>query len=359
MSEKENKMTVCYLAGREASYSRTAIVRKGLERAGFQVIGIFPPKKGFRHYPELLLRFLLIKHQCDLVVVGFYGQLLLLCVRLMTRKLILYDLYISTYDTIVYDRKKARAKSMSGRICWIVDRLTMLWADRILLETKDHIQNYAQKFKVPVQKFEQIFLVVDDSLIFPMPQVQPSGSCFLVHFHGEFAPFHGVSTILNAAHLLRNENIRFDIIGRGITYQSDRALASRLALNNIQFVDWIPYHQLAESMCRAHCCLGIFGNNPRTFRVLTNKVIEALAVARPLISVRNEPIQELLTDGESALLIPPADPKALAGAIRALRDNPVLARKLAQKGYQQFRKHCTLDVFSNQLNGIVHRMVAA
>ncbi|MBN2104175.1 glycosyltransferase [bacterium] len=355
----QNKITICYLAGREALYSRTAVIKKGLENAGFRVIGIFPPDKRFRHYPALLMRFLSHKRQCDLIVVGFYGQLLMICIRLLTRKPILYDLYISTYDTLVYDRRKAGSKSVKGWIYWAVDRLTMLWADRIILETKDHIQNYAQKFRVPAEKFEQIFLAVDEKMIFPMPQVQPPDTFFLVHFHGEYAPFHGVSTILKAANLLRNENVRFEIIGTGFTCQADRALANRLALNNVQFIDWIPYKQLGTSMSRAHCCLGIFGDNPRTFRVLTNKVIEALAAARPLISVKNDPVQELLFDGESALLVPPADPEALAGAIRTLRDHPALARSVAQKGYQQFKKHCTLGIFSNRLGSIIRQMVAS
>lgn len=354
----EKKITICYIAGREASYSRTAIVKRGLERAGFHVIGIFPPDKRFLHYFKLLWRFLTNQNRCDLVVVGFYGQLLMLCVRMMTRKPILYDLYISTYDTMIYDRQKAVSGSLTGRIYRFVDRLSMLWADKILLETRDHIQDYAQKFSVPIGKFEHIFLAVDDS-ISVVSSVRPPEDGFLVHFHGEYAPFHGVRTILNAAHLLRDENVRFEIIGTGITYDQDMALADQLKLKNVRFFDWVPYEQLAVSMSRAHCCLGIFGDNPRTFRVLTNKVIEALAVARPLITVKNHPVQELVTDGESALLVPPADPNALAEAILRLRDNPQLAETIARNGHQKFLEHCTLNVFSERLKHVVNHMVAA
>ncbi|MBN1779906.1 glycosyltransferase [bacterium] len=353
---KDRRFSICYIAGREAAYSRTAIVRKGLERAGFRVVGIFPPDKRFIHYPGLIWRFLISKHRCDLVLVGFYGQILMCFVRLLTLKPVLYDIYISTYDTMVFDRCVAKPESLKARIYRLADRLTMIWANRILLETRDHIRDYAGKFGVPEEKFEHVFLAVDDSLIGKQPVPERNGA-FLVHFHGEYAPFHGVRTILRAAERLKKEQVDFEIIGTGITCTEDRALAASLELNRVRFIDWVPYEKLGESMGRAHCCLGIFGDNPRTLRVLTNKVVETLAAARPLITVKNEPVQELVRDGESALLVPPADPAALAEAILKLRDDPDLAVSLAENGYRQFRKHCTIDVFSERLKAIVNQMV--
>ena len=79
-------------------------------------------------------------------------------------------------------------------------------------------------------------------------------------------------------------------------------------------------------------------------------------MARPLISMKNEPVQELVRDGESALLIPPADPGALAKAILKLRDDPALASRISEKGHAQFRTHCTMEVFSRRLFEIVNEM---
>lgn len=352
----QGKTKICYIAGREAAYSRTAIVKKGLEKAGFEVTGIFPTDKRFIHYPGLIWRFIRQKRQCELVVVGFYGQILMLFVRLLTRKPILYDVYISTHDTMIYDRQKARARSFKAWIYWCADHITLRWADAILLETMDHIHDYTTKFKVAKEKFKHVFLTVDNEAIAPAPHVNQAQR-FMVHFHGEYAPFHGVRTILEAAYLLRNEDIEFEIIGTGITYDQNMALAKKLYLENVHFIDWIPYHELAESMLRAHCCLGIFGDNPRTQRVLTNKVVETLAVGRALITVKNQPVQELVRDGESALLVPPADPQALSEAILKLKNDPELCHRIAEAGHKQFLKFCTMDIFSNRLKDVVNQMV--
>ncbi len=106
-------------------------------------------------------------------------------------------------------------------------------------------------------------------------------------------------------------------------------------------------------MSAAQVCLGIFGDNPRTMRVLTNKVIESLAVERPLVTAKNNSVQELVKDGESAILIKRADPGAIASAIRRLMDDSELRNRIGRAGYHVFLQNCTLSVFSNRLKGII------
>ena len=59
---------------------------------------------------------------------------------------------------------------------------------------------------------------------------------------------------------------------------------------------------------------------------------EQLARGRPVVATRVGAIPELVRDGVTGLLVPPADPPALAGAIRHLLDAPELAAALGQAG---------------------------
>lgn len=356
MMAKQNKIKICYIAGREESYSRTRTMIYGLHNAGFEVVTCLPPDKSFKNYPRLIWQFLQKKKGCDLIVVGFYGQILMPFVWMLTLKPILYDVYISTFDTMIHDRSQGGAGSIMAKIYWLSDKISMILADRIILETKDHIRDYARKFGVPEKKFYHIFLATDERLICPRESASENGK-FLVHFHGEYAPFHGVQYILKAAALLKDEGVEFQIIGRGITYEKDRKLADELDLQNCTFIDWVPYEQLADYMSRANCCLGFFGDNPRTLRVFTNKVVEALAVARPLISTKNAPVQELLTDGESALLVERANPEAIADAICKLKEDRELRKRVADRGHELFLQNCTLEVFSQKIKTIVEEML--
>jgi len=357
MNPSQKRYKICYVAGREESYSRTRMIIHGLRGAGHEVILCLPPNRSFANYPKLIFDFISRKRGCDLIVVGFYGQLIFPFVRLFTRKPILYDVYISTFDTMVHDRGKGGSDSVAAKFYWWSDALSMRWSQRILLETVDHIHDYAKKFGLSVEKFFHVFLAADNAVVLPKPQKKKDGK-FLCHFHGEYAPFHGVKYILKAADILREEDVHFQIIGTGITYEQDMQLARELKLKNCTFIDRVPYEELADYMSNADCCLGIFGENPRTLRVLTNKVIESIAVARPLISARNEPVQELLQDHESAMLVERANPESIAAAILELKKDEKLRKQIAENGHKAFQENCTLEVFARRLNTVIQEMLS-
>ncbi len=345
-------MKILYVAGREASYSRTRIVEKALCLQGFSVVGCFPPDRSFKHYPSLIWRAVRKARDCDLIVVGFYGQILLPFVKLFTLKPVLFDMYIATYDTMVHDRAIARKGSLKSLIYKLSDRLSCALSEKIILETDDHIRDFALKFGVNVKKFRRIFLAVDDTVIYPR-DVRRTSDKFVVHFHGEYAPFHGVKYIIKAADLLRDEGVQFQIIGKGITFEKDRQLARELNLPNVHFYNPVPYEQLASFMARADVCLGIFGENERMLRVTTNKVIESIAMAKPLITGRNKPVQELLTHKESVYLVPRANPRALADAILTLKKDADLRGKIAAGGYHVFQQHCTLEKLGEGFSKVI------
>jgi len=65
---------------------------------------------------------------------------------------------------------------------------------------------------------------------------------------------------------------------------------------------------------------------------LTGSLREALAVETPVIGTNLEGIPELITDGETGLLVPPRNPEALAQAILRIVENPTRAKAMARAG---------------------------
>ena len=57
-------------------------------------------------------------------------------------------------------------------------------------------------------------------------------------------------------------------------------------------------------------------------------LLEAMAHGRPVVATPVGGTPELVTDGETGLLVPPRDPEALAAALRRVLDDPDLARRL-------------------------------
>lgn len=61
-------------------------------------------------------------------------------------------------------------------------------------------------------------------------------------------------------------------------------------------------------------------------------ILEAMAAERPVIASDINGTDEIIIDGETGILVPPADPHAIAKAIRKILSNPTLARNLAASG---------------------------
>jgi glycosyltransferase involved in cell wall biosynthesis len=76
---------------------------------------------------------------------------------------------------------------------------------------------------------------------------------------------------------------------------------------------------------------------------MPNAVLEAMAAGKPVVASRVGGIPEIVLDGETGALVPGGDPRALAGAILALLDDPGRAARLGLAGAARARAHFTID----------------
>ena len=79
-------------------------------------------------------------------------------------------------------------------------------------------------------------------------------------------------------------------------------------------------------------------------RGIAPSVFAALATGAPVITGDTEGARELLRDGESALLVPPEDPDALATALDRIAADETLRTGVAARGRQAFELHATRAV---------------
>ncbi len=84
--------------------------------------------------------------------------------------------------------------------------------------------------------------------------------------------------------------------------------------------------------------------------------LEALACGVPLVTTDNGGCREYAADGETALVVPPRDPEAMAAAIATLLDEPELGTKLAANGLdvvgRTFDWEHRTDEFQEVLDGV-------
>jgi glycosyltransferase involved in cell wall biosynthesis len=66
--------------------------------------------------------------------------------------------------------------------------------------------------------------------------------------------------------------------------------------------------------------------------------MEAIVSRTPIVSTNIAGIPEMLTDGRSALLVPPGDEKALASAILEILADPRRASLRAAEAYRDYQR---------------------
>jgi glycosyltransferase involved in cell wall biosynthesis len=76
---------------------------------------------------------------------------------------------------------------------------------------------------------------------------------------------------------------------------------------------------------------------------LPNVLMEAATQGLPLVSTRFAGVPEFVTDGQNGLLVPPADPAALATAIERLIVDPSLRQRLGEAAYARVRNDFSFE----------------
>ncbi|HEY8791750.1 MAG TPA: glycosyltransferase [Gaiellaceae bacterium] len=284
--------------------------------------------------------------RADAFIVGYPGHFDLPAARRAARgRPLIFNPLVSLADTLVGDRGRFRHGSLAARTLEQVDRRAFRVADVVVADTHADARFFAGLAgldDVPV-----CFVGAEDRLFKP-GWSQPDR--FVALFVGKLIPLQGVETILEAARAA--PEIDFRLVGSG---QLEDLLAARPA--NVEHVAWIEYEQLPQEIQHAGCALGIFGTTSKAQRVIPNKAFQAIACGAPLVTADTPAARELLVNEESALLVPPGDAAALAGAVRRLASDSELAGRLAGGGRTAYERQASEAVLGQRWRAIIERLL--
>jgi glycosyltransferase involved in cell wall biosynthesis len=259
----------------------------------------------------------------DIVLVGYPGQPDVPAARRAARgRPVVFNALVSLHETLVDDRRRFAPSSLAARALLALDRAALRGCDLVVADTEANAAFLATLAALKRSRVEVCLVGAEDRLFRPGWKPAEPWTCLFV---GKLIPLHGLETILAAARLA--PDLPFRIVGSG---QLEPLLADRPP--NVEWVPWVDYELLPRELQRAGCALGVFGRSSKAARVIPNKAYQALACGTPLVTADTPGTRELLVDGESALLVPPGDPDALAVAVRRLRDDPPLAERIGREG---------------------------
>jgi glycosyltransferase involved in cell wall biosynthesis len=353
-------LRVAYFGTYERRYPRNAQVISALRKVGVEVEEIHEPvwegeeqkwRTGLSVLPRLARAELRLARQPvtgDALLVGYPGHADLLAARRAARgRPVVFNPLVSLADTLVADRARFRPGSPAARVLAAIDGRSFRAADLVVADTEANAEFFARLAGLPPERVAVAFVGAEERLFSPGWSPEEP---FTAVFVGKLIPLHGLETIVEAARLA--PDVAFRVIGSG---QLDAQLAERPG--NVEWIPWVDYELLPTELRRAGCALGIFGTSDKTARVIPNKAFQALACGVPLITGDTPGARELLRDGDSALLVPPGHAEALAAAIRRLRDDPELARRIADGGRAVFQEQASEEVLGRRWRALIEGLL--
>jgi lipopolysaccharide/colanic/teichoic acid biosynthesis glycosyltransferase/glycosyltransferase involved in cell wall biosynthesis len=184
---------------------------------------------------------------------------------------------------------------------------------------------------------------------------------FNVVFAGTMGPAQALTTVLDAAELLRDEpSIRFVLVGGGIEVDLLKAETNRRNLSNVSFMARQPLHEIGEILGLADALLVHLKDDPLFEITVPSKTQAYLRAERPvLMGVRGD-AAKMIQDAQAGLVFEPECPDQLAAAVLSLQGMTVEERRcLAVNGSQFYRDNLSLDIGVQRFLGVLEQTALA
>ncbi|WP_182898254.1 glycosyltransferase family 4 protein [Microbispora sp. H10830] len=237
----------------------------------------------------------------------------------------------------LYLSRFGRGEDFLYRLVLRLERLTYRAAD-VVIATNESYRRAA--LTRGGKKPDEVFVVRSAPVVERFHQVPPEealkrGKPHLLCYLGVMGPQDGVDYALRSLALLRDEIGRSDwhavFVGAGDTFDAMVALSHELGLSDmVEFTGRIPDEDLLRYLSSADVCLAPDPYNPLNDVSTMNKIMEYMAMSRPIVSFDLR--EARVSAGDAAVYAPPNDESEFAKLIALLLDDPEERRRMGEIG---------------------------
>ncbi|MBI2636112.1 glycosyltransferase [Candidatus Peregrinibacteria bacterium] len=278
----------------------------------------------FNKCRDLRKKFRALAPNADTVLVPFPGHFLMPIAWAMTRrprKKLIFDAFVSLYDTDVGDRRRFSRWRPRAWTLWAADWLSMHLADEVLIDTEAHRRFLIEKFHLNPARVRAVYLQARNDLFYPIRNHKSEiRDRFEVFFYGTVIPLQGIEYILDAARILeeRSAPVHFSMVGS----EKLKRMVEESGRKNIAAGAFVPMEKLPDMIRSADLCLGIFGTSGKARRVIPHKVVDAIACGVHVLTADTPAIRERYANCPLVHLTRPGDAGEIAAAILRILKRP-------------------------------------
>lgn len=162
----------------------------------------------------------------------------------------------------------------------------------------------------------------------------------IVGFVGRMVKEKGILDLIRAMRLLKEDGVHAQLLVVGAALPTDRVRGFRRKIRNViaasaleEDVRFVGFRYDVPAILRLVDLLVL----PSHREGMPVTILEAMAASKPVVATDIRGCREEVVNGVTGWLVPPADPVALAGAIRKVLDDPEAAAEMGRAGRERVR----------------------
>ncbi len=208
---------------------------------------------------------------------------------------------------------------------------------RIITVSNSAREDISRDFKIPDKKFSIVPNGINTKQFYPLEGVKREKNRIIVTNSADTA-LKGLNYLLHAiAMISKIREIKLVVIGSPQKNGAIEKLIKKLSISKqVTFTGRITDDEFVIQYAKSSMAVV-----PSVYEGFGLPAGEAMACKVPVISTTGGALPEVV--GDSGILVPPANPKALFTAITLLLDHPEKARSMGKAGYQRVHDHFTWE----------------
>ncbi|MBT8098314.1 MAG: glycosyltransferase family 4 protein [Gammaproteobacteria bacterium] len=176
----------------------------------------------------------------------------------------------------------------------------------------------------------------------------------VIGFLGNPRPHVGIEDLVQALEILDDQDLHLLVVPAGAARDDARELFNKTPAN-VRLIEHRPSSDVPGFLAATDIVVVPQRASPVSQGQLPARLVEGMAMAKPIVTTRIADVPELL--GDAAVYVPDRDPAAIANAVRQLRADPALARQMGAKAREIFLKRLSLEAMADKLVPEIDRLL--
>lgn len=195
---------------------------------------------------------------------------------------------------------------------------------------------------------------------FGVPAPADTGAAPVVALIGRVAAWKGQHVFLRAAARVRERHpeARFWIVGSAMFGEDEYERGLHALVAELDLKDRVEFLGFRDDVPALMAGLDVVVHASTLGEPFGQVVIEGMAAARPVVATDGGALPEIVTSGETGLLVPPGDDAALARALLTLLGDSGYARALGLAGRERVRERFTIASTRDRLQTLYDQVLA-